>query len=515
MPPAPRRKRNVLNTPSEATTQQRSKRGSYKRQPFCENPKLLQTDVYVGDFFSRMASRTDTFHSYNAVGLNLLPDSIPRKPTKISLISNENTLQEFGYFNDRDEENPYRHEIPYSPTNGTFYPWTLPREIISPFAYCAKLPNENKLDLLFTVVPTKAGEIPPPGWINIKNGIMINSLSGLRIGFTKEVVDSRIEYFVTKIGDRPVLHHEYVVIDKLNLDALQVDGGVKFQTSKDEGYEVILDFEAEPKPIQTSTTTTQDTFKERKFEIKLDGEDLDDDILKRLEELLRDNLRDQITVKEEITVELPPRTLKPPETSPNQRVLIRRHLHAILSSGIGAQESPPLMYKTHQFLRSMEYSPSPTLNWKSIYVAGLACESPLPSIAATYPVILLRRGKCPFSQKLNNIPTSSAIKLAIVVNFDDSPPTHKDYEDVMDITNGGGVNDWHAMKDDHLIRPLVDQYQVDSRNGQRRKNPVALVFVGGGEVVYRALAEARGVGLRERWKVSLDGLMVGNMVPAV
>ncbi|KAF3906589.1 hypothetical protein ABW20_dc0108498 [Dactylellina cionopaga] len=477
----------------------------------CENPqKSKQGDV--GALFSRTASRPDTFHSYKAVGLNLLPDSLPRQPTKIRFLDDENTLQEFGYYNDKDEENPYRYEIPYSPTNGTFYPWTLPMEIISPNSYCAKLPGENKLDLIFSVTPMKVGEIPPPGWIDIKGGVLINSLSGLRISFAKDVVDGRIEYFVTKIGERVIEKDEFVVIEKANLDSLHVDGSIRFQTSKDEGYEIVVDYEAEQKPKPKTSTTTA---KDKKVEIKLDGETLDEDIVKRVEEILRDSLKRQMALKKNEKPALPQRTLAPQVKSSNGKYFVRRHLHAILSSGIGAVDTPPLAVKTHQFLTSMVYTPSPTLPWRSVYVAGLACESPLPSIAASYPIILFKRGKCPFSQKVSNIPTSSSIKLAIVVNFDETVATHSAYEEVVDLEMGGGVNDWVGLRDDHLIRPLLDKYQVDSRNGQRRKNPLALVFVGGGEVTYRALAEARGVGLREKWKVTLDGLMVGNLVPVV
>ncbi|KAJ6262538.1 hypothetical protein Dda_3349 [Drechslerella dactyloides] len=483
----------------------------------CENPKMLKQEPAVEALFSRVASRTDTFHSYNAVGLNLLPQYVPRQPTRITLLDDENTVQEFGYYNDKDEENPYRYLIPYSPTNGSFYPWTLPPEIISPMAYCGKLPNENKLDLVFSVTQTKPGEAPPPGWVNIRGGVLINSLSGLRLGFEKQLVEDRIEYFITKIGDRVMGKDEIVVIDKNNIDTLHIDGGIRFQTSKDEGYEVVFDYELEhnPKPTPTSITTKDSLLKDKRFEIKLDGEEISDEIRDQVEQLIRDNILRNRPV--DTTNTAPQRTLTAQPLIPKtNRFLVRRHLHAILGSGIGAVEPPPLTSKTHSLLRSMVHAaPSPTLPWRSVYVAGLACDQPLPSIAATYPVILFKRGKCPFSQKMSNVPTSSAVKLAIVVNFDESVPTHAEYQAVVDFDGGGGVNDWVALRDDHLIRPLLDRYQVDSRNGQRRKNPVALVFVGGGEATYRALAEAQGVGLRERWKVTLDGLLVGNMVPVV
>ncbi|KAK6519425.1 alpha mannosidase-like protein [Arthrobotrys megalospora] len=490
-----------------------------KSEPTCENPKKSHPNVKVGELFSRTASRTDTFHSYNAVGLNLLPDNVPRAPTKLTFLNHENVPQEFGYFNDKDEENPYRYITPYSPTNGSFYPWTLPPQIIAPLSYCAKLPGENKMDLVFSVLPIKSGETLPPSWIDIKGGVLINSLSGLRIGFSRELIEGRIEYFITKIGDRIIGQDEIVVIEKSNLDSLHVDGQARFQTSRDEGYEVVFDFGAErkPPPPRHTPTTAREGLKDKKVEIKMDGKDLDDDILKRVEEILWDSFRNKINGKDSAddAPQTPKRTLTPQATSKG-KFLIRRHLHAILSSGIGAQDvPPPLTPKTHAFLKSMEYTPSPTLPWRSVYVAGLGCDSPLPSIAATYPIILFKRGKCPFSQKMNNLPTSSGIKLAIVVNFDDTVLSHKSYEEVLDLDNGGGVNDWVALRDDYLIRPLLDKYQIDSRNGQRRKNPVPLVFVGGGEVTYAALGEARGVGLRERWKVSLDSVVVGNLVPVV
>lgn len=95
-------------------------------------------------------------------------------------------------------------------------------------------------------------------------------------------------------------------------------------------------------------------------------------------------------------------------------------------------------------------------------------------------------------EKLSNIPTytpsSRSLKLIIVVN-----------DEVGD--NG----------EDNLFRPLLDKQQ-ETPSGLARMHPIPMVFVGGGEEVIGLLREkVRSLGVRRRYHVESQGLVVGNI----
>ena len=61
-----------------------------------------------------------------------------------------------------------------------------------------------------------------------------------------------------------------------------------------------------------------------------------------------------------------------------------------------------------------------------------------------------------------------------------------------------------------LFRPMLDRPQVTS-GGVVRRNPIAMVMVGGGEETYGVLERAVKVGIRRRWRVVARGVPIGNL----
>jgi hypothetical protein len=135
------------------------------------------------------------------------------------------------------------------------------------------------------------------------------------------------------------------------------------------------------------------------------------------------------------------------------------------------------------------------LTWETIYFAGDACGGKLPDEAARkHEVIVIMRGGCSFQEKLTNIPSfspsSQSLQLVIVVNHEED-----------ETEDGSGST---------LFRPLLEKAQV-TPSGLVRMHPIPMVFMGGGEDVVELLKRSRSVGLRRRYHIESQGLVVGNI----
>ena len=142
-------------------------------------------------------------------------------------------------------------------------------------------------------------------------------------------------------------------------------------------------------------------------------------------------------------------------------------------------------------------NPQGTLLWHSIYIADTNCDNdyfkPQLSIPAKHSIIVMKRGRCSFDEKLRNIPTfapsAKSLKLVIIVNFD------LEEEEV----HGG------------LIRPLLEQQQ-STMSGLPRHNPIPMVMVGGGEETWKIFKQAVGLGIKRRYEMQAQGIKISNLV---
>ena len=71
-----------------------------------------------------------------------------------------------------------------SPSNYTYYPWTLPPQFVSWNATSSVLPTRPTLDISFPAVPTPGSTAPPLQ--RVKDGILINVIGGLRLGMVQD-----------------------------------------------------------------------------------------------------------------------------------------------------------------------------------------------------------------------------------------------------------------------------------------------------------------------------------------
>jgi hypothetical protein len=147
---------------------------------------------------------------------------------------------------------------------------------------------------------------------------------------------------------------------------------------------------------------------------------------------------------------------------------------------------------------------SDSLIWTNIYFAGDGCRTKLPDEAATkHEVIVMRRGGCTFSEKLSSIPsftpTARSLKLVILISG---------------ITNDDDQweeEGWPKGSGASLFRPLLDKVQV-TPSGLVRHHQICMVMVGGGDEVEDLFRKTRSIGMRRRYHIESQGLVVGNIV---
>lgn len=134
--------------------------------------------------------------------------------------------------------------------------------------------------------------------------------------------------------------------------------------------------------------------------------------------------------------------------------------------------------------------------WRTVFSAGYACDAPLPDAAPRdHQIILMRRGRCSFSAKLENIPSFSpspkSLQLVVIVD-EHIDKTSTDDED-----------------DDRQIRPYLGVEQLTPK-GMKRLHGIPMVLVDADEGDYDMMAGASGIGMRRKYVLQSQGLIIRN-----
>ncbi|KAI9171654.1 ER degradation-enhancing alpha-mannosidase-like protein [Paramyrothecium foliicola] len=150
--------------------------------------------------------------------------------------------------------------------------------------------------------------------------------------------------------------------------------------------------------------------------------------------------------------------------------------------------------------------PASNFPWKTIFLAGHACDGPLPDAAPRdHQVIVILRGGCSFSEKLDNIPVfpvrRSSLQLVIIV--DEVPSADGDDD------HGEGAAEGSPREE--TPRPLLDKEQLTPK-GMKRLHGVPMVLMSAGKGDYDLFRNASGVGMRRKYKVRSQGLLVENAI---
>ncbi|KAF7122794.1 hypothetical protein CNMCM5793_000904 [Aspergillus hiratsukae] len=448
---------------------------------------------------SSTAARPDVFHAANLARLHLMPS---RGPTEGPILE-------------------YAHDHPSvtvsdlsSPTNYTFYPWTLPPELVPFNATSAPMASRPTLDISFPAIP---GVVMGPGSIErVRDGIFIKSIGGLRLSMVQDVPShdatgkaSRDDFRVQVINNVPLGKDEKVYLSReITFDILDPTDP-NFTRMRDSAMiDIVIDVMPEllRRGNDSNGNRERGAAEHGQNHVIQENASVNDKVgsvdpsnsgMKNVFSSLMD------TVSSLLRDENPALTA---ESSPRKSSMVRLSLPAAVASGAG---SAPVPEVEDASIVSISGEPSKSrLSWSTIYFADEICDHRiLRDIAQSHQVLVIKRGGCSFSQKLRNIaaypPSRHALKLVIVVDYEtfagastSKPPP------------SAGLAALRA--EPFLIRPLLDEPQMTA-GGLPRRHPISMVMVGGGEETYELLRRATGVGIKRRYSVRSQGIPINNL----
>jgi len=168
--------------------------------------------------------------------------------------------------------------------------------------------------------------------------------------------------------------------------------------------------------------------------------------------------------------------------------LRRYSFPAITSAGLGAAPLPDWVEA------DLTGTQPASLIWSKVYVSDETCTSKLPlSVPKTHQILVIKRGGCSFSEKLQNIPayapSSTSLQLVVIVSMEQE----------------------EGMPEGWLIRPLLEDQQLTAA-GLPRHNPIPTVMVAGGQQMVDVLSRAKGLGIRRRYSMQAQGVPIANLI---
>ncbi|KAK4129390.1 glycoside hydrolase family 47 protein [Parathielavia appendiculata] len=426
---------------------------------------------------SVIAARDDIFHAARMLDLHLLPTSRPTVDS--GQISGQQHMAR---------------------SNFTLYPWTLPPELLPSNGTCAKVHHPEELILEFA---SNAGQAVGGSAFNFMLGnqnmerlsadrIRVSSLSGLKLTMHLDEEAGR-EWQVTNINGVPLGRDEFLVFDRFILGEVS---DPRFSLVRDP---VVVKLQHLHRlDLLDNDTVSSDQEPQRDEHEPSQFDPFDDAnhsaVLADLGSLVKSIFT---RVAASLDLQLP--TSLPSiggETASLPFNLVINQT-AVTATGIGAAPLPSVSSPSGARIPSFGPVPEGAFPWTTVYAADDdACSGPLPDSAPRdHQVIVIRRGGCNFSTKLASIPafapSRTSLQLVVVVSDDE---------------HDGGGDDGVG-----LVRPLLDEVQR-TPGGIQRRNPIAMVMVGGGEVVYQQLKVASRLGLVRRYFIESQGVRVRNIV---
>ena len=441
---------------------------------------------------SAVAARPDIFHAANLARLHMMPT-----PDNV-----ESPLIEFSADHPSVSISDVR-----SPSNYTFFPWTLPLHFVPFNAACAKITARHTFDISF---PTTPNTVIGPGFLQrVGNGILINSMGGVRLGMIRDVPPSVGEESPQK-STRSELQHQYRV-QAINNILLGKDESVfiakdtasnvvspldpNFTRVQDSSMlDIVVDVaqSADAKQCQQPTKNLQLNNKSTSLTIATPMPEVEIDSASAVSPEVASNMKEAFS---SLLQQMAGLVVAPalPSPTPKPHSSPRKYIAAIMPVGIGVAPVPDV----HDALGpDVNGLPQGELLFHSIYLTGENCEDDpkLPNhVPRDNEIIVIKRGGCSFDEKLRKIPTfaqtKSSLKLVVVVSYQEEL----------------------GFPSDYLIRPLLDATQK-TPSGLPRHNPIPMVLVAGGEKTYDIFEKAVGVGLKRRYSVQAQGVPISNLI---
>ncbi|KAM0720394.1 hypothetical protein Q7P37_004530 [Cladosporium fusiforme] len=453
--PSRLRRAPVKQSPTTTRAHQRMHQPMAPLAPTC--PSLDTNSPFAG---SSVVDRPDFFHAAAMAQLHLVPVETLRS----------SSLHEAAI----DTPGVSMEDI-RSPTNYTYYPWTLPQSLVPSHGFSAEISSPILSTLTFPNLNTgKAGEdkglLPLGALHKVLEGVVINSLSNMRLSMVQEpkslllpdnqgvMVEMEVghQYRVHGIANWPLGKDEKVILAKEAMDGV-APGDPNFKRIKDlEFVDLVVDFHP-PLPID-ATANTDEGAKLDEFDVDVPENGTLESLWDEIETMFTKLLSGEPASHPAIT---------PVTSTPSS--LSRTVIPAILPTGVGAAALPVQMDTVDPMLFATGGLP----NNRVYFLDSTLCSHRLPlSVAKSYQILIIRRGECSFNDKLANIPAFGPNKegLQLVV--------------VLSQVQSG--------REEQFIRPLLDERQVTPA-GNERRHGIAMTMVEGTAEVVVALRNAAAV----------------------
>lgn len=427
---------------------------------------------------SATAARNDVFHAAKLARLHMMPS-----PNNL-----ESPLIEYSH----DHPSISISDV-QSPSNYTYFPWTLPLDLIPHDGMSSPILQMPTFDITFPPTPNAASGL---GILQrVGNGILINSLGGVRLGMIQDVppeddsVTKKEHFRVQAINNILMGKDERVFLAKDTASHIISPLDPNFTRIRDAILlDILVDVESPTDGVADAdimTATMNDTQASITpvAEVAFNGKDISkaESVQHIFSALIH---RFASIIGGDYPSATPPSTANYP----------REYIPAILPLGPGAAPLPDFEEALGPDIRG---APQGKLLWSTIYVTDQICNSKLPAhVPREAQVIVIKRGKCSFTQKLQNIPmfvpSSDALQLVVVVSYAED-------DEASGVPAG------------YLIRPFLEASQTTS-SGLPRHNPIPMVMVAGGDDTYDIFKRARAVGVKRRYTVQAQGVPISNLV---
>jgi hypothetical protein len=409
-------------------------------------------------------------------------------------------------------------------SNHTLFPWTLPPELLPDDGICAKVYSPVEMTLEFASTGNQAtGGSAFNFMLGSQNlerlnseRLRVTSLSGLKMTFGLDEGDDP-SWRLTKVNLVPLGRDEFVVMDRSilaevsdqrfnlvrdaaiiklqHLHCMDMSEGQNKTAEKDEATEYHADYAPEGESVAA-------------LAIESLNESTNHPATSRVNEfgsLVKSLLRQ---VMSSLDIQLPPSATPGPGMAglpvdlPYNLVINQT---AVMPTGPGAAPLPAVEVPPGLHVPDFGPAPASIFPWTTVYAAGDACgPAPLPDeVPRDHQIIVVRRGGCSFAEKLANIPAfvPDFRSLQLVVVVSDEEELGPDYKGYTEVAGGKG----------NIVRPLLEEPQR-TPSGVLRRNPIAMVMVGGGDLAYQQLAMADKVGITRRYYVESGGVRVKNLI---
>ena len=442
---------------------------------------------------SATAARIDIFHAANLARLHLMP-----QPETI-----ESPLVEYSSDHPSISISDVR-----SPSNYTYYPWTLPPELVPWDAISTIIASRPAFDITF---PSTPNTVLSPGMLQrVVNGILINSMSGIRFGMIQDAPVSSGDggmFRVQAINNILLGKDEKVFLPREVISDIVSPQDPNFERIRDTSIlDLVIDAASPtPNPEPTNDSSTNPRPSSTTSPQMVPATNLPTDAEPSPLLLALSSLVAQLHLLLPTPNSYSSIATASPFPSSSSSLLTRHYIPAILPTGLGAAPLPDIEEALGPDIAG---NPQGTLLYSSVYVGDTNCDRPLPaSVVKNHQILVLRRGVCSFSQKLQNVPayppSRLGLQLVVVVS------SGEDDEELLEDSGSGYLKG--KVGEQYLIRPLLDATQMTPK-GLPRRYPIPMVMIGGGEETMALFRGAVAVGVKRRWRVRARGIEVGNLI---